>query len=70
MNAEEFTQNLINFNESSLCRPRQNDLIDRLTYLSWKAQIALYGMSFENARKLYKDAIQYEEVYRCQHLDG
>ena len=38
-------------------------IIDYLTFQSWRAQIELYGMSVENARKLYKDATLYEDVY-------
>lgn len=40
------------------------EIIDFLTYRSWYYQIAWYGMSFENARKLYKDALTYEEIYK------
>ena len=39
------------------------ELVDFLTYRSWLAQIELYGMSFENARKLYDNAKSYEKIY-------
>lgn len=41
-------------------------MVDYLTYKSWYYQIFWYGMSFENARKLYKDALLYEKIYKKQ----
>lgn len=40
-----------------------NELVDVLTYRSWLAQVELYGMSFESARKLYQNAKSYEKIY-------
>lgn len=42
---------------------KENEVVDILTYRSWKAQVEMYGMSFENARKLYKNAKSYEKIY-------
>jgi hypothetical protein len=44
-------------------------MIDYLTYCSWKAQIELYGMSIESARKLYQDALLYEKIYNEKKYD-
>ena len=40
-----------------------NELVDYLTYRSWLAQVDLYRMSFENARKLFENAKSYEKIY-------
>lgn len=44
----------------------EKDTLDFLTYRSWLAQIELYGMSFESARKLFEDA----ELYEKKYLEG
>ena len=36
-------------------------IVDFLTYRSWWYQVNWYGMSKENARKLFKDWKAYEE---------
>ena len=41
----------------------KNSIIDFLTYKSWRAQVELYNMSFEDARKLYENAKSYEKIY-------
>lgn len=40
------------------------EMIDFLTYRSWYYQIVWYGMSFENARKLFNDAPIYEKIFK------
>ena len=42
---------------------KTNLIVDFLTYKSWKAQVELYNMSFESARKLYENAKSYEKIY-------
>lgn len=41
----------------------ENNIVDFLTFSSWKAQIELYGMSFHDARKIYENAKSYEKIY-------
>jgi len=48
---------------------KTKEMIDFLTYRSWWYQIEWYGMSFENARKLFADWKTYEEVYKNEKKD-
>lgn len=43
--------------------------IDFLTYRSWWYQINWYGMKIEQARKLYQDWKQYEEIFKNEKKD-
>ncbi len=43
-----------------------NQLIDFLTYSSWRYQVRDYGVSFEDARKIYSKWKKYEEVYALE----
>ena len=40
-----------------------HEALDYLTYCSWRAQIELYGMSKERARKLFNDYVKFEFEY-------
>lgn len=44
-----------------------NELIDYLNYCSWKAQITLHGMTLEQAKSLYKNALKYEKMYENEN---
>ena len=46
----------------------QMDIIDELTYRSWRAQVDLYKMPYETARKFYKHSMQYEKRYEAEKL--
>lgn len=44
--------------------------IDYLTYKSWYYQVHWYGLSIENARKYYKNALIYEQIYQQIRKEG
>jgi len=41
-----------------------HELIDLLTYRSWKHQIELYGMTFLQLRKLFPTWKEFEKLYK------
>lgn len=46
-----------------------DNIIDELTYRSWKYQVEWYGLSFDKLRRIFTYAKQYEIKYLNERKD-